>query len=76
MVSRQQQHGSHVLCEGLELVQEMIHENNDAPAEGIAEGKIAEFEARYDAIVRTATEEYADAPHPSIAGMGITFTNL
>lgn len=54
----------------------MIHENNDAPAEGIAEGKIAEFEARYDAIVRTATEEYADAPHPSIAGMGITFTNL
>ena len=44
LVSRQQQHGSHVLCEGLELVQEMIHENNDAPAEGIAEGKIAEFE--------------------------------
>lgn len=46
----------------LELIQEMIHENNLAPAEGIAEEKITEFEARYDAIVQTATKEYADNP--------------
>ena len=46
----------------LELIQEMIHENNLAPTEGIAEEKIAEFEARYDAIVQTATKEYADNP--------------
>lgn len=46
----------------LELIQEMIHENNLAPAEGIADEKIAEFEARYDAIVGTATKEYEDAP--------------
>ncbi len=31
----------------LELIQEMIHENNIAPAEGIAEEKIARFEERY-----------------------------
>ena len=30
----------------LKLIQEMIHENNTAPAEGIAGEKIAEFEAR------------------------------
>lgn len=45
----------------LELIQEMIHENNLAP-EGIADEKIAEFEARYDAIVQTATKEYEDEP--------------
>lgn len=48
--------------EMLELIQEMIHENNLAPAEGIAEERIAEFEARYDDIVRKATEEYIDTP--------------
>ena len=46
----------------LELIQEMIHENNISPAEGIADEKIAEFEARYDAIVQTATKEYEDTP--------------
>lgn len=46
----------------LTLIQEMIHENNIAPAEGIADEKIAEFEARYDAIVQTATKEYEDDP--------------
>ena len=45
----------------LELIQEMIHENNLAGAEGITEEKIAEFEARYDEIVRTATKEYESA---------------
>lgn len=39
----------------LEIIQEMIHENNLAGAEGIEEEKIAEFEAGYDDIVRTAT---------------------
>ncbi len=46
----------------LKLIQEMIHENNAAPAEGIAGQKIAEFEARYDAIVQTAAKEYEDNP--------------
>ncbi len=46
----------------LSLIQEMIHENNTAPAEGIEEEKIAEFESRYDAIVQTAAKEYEDAP--------------
>lgn len=46
----------------LALIQEMIHENNIAPAEGIADEKISEFEARYDAIVQTATKEYEDDP--------------
>lgn len=46
----------------LELIQEMIHENNQAPAEGIAEEKIAAFESRYDDIVNTATEEYENTP--------------
>ena len=46
----------------LELIQEMIHENNTAPAEGIAEEKISEFEARYDSIVQTAAKEYEDTP--------------
>lgn len=46
----------------LKLIQEMIHENNLAPAEGIAEEKIAEFEARYDSIVQTAAKEYENAP--------------
>lgn len=45
----------------LELIQEMIHENNLAP-EGMGDEKIAGFEARYDAIVRTAAEEYGDVP--------------
>lgn len=46
----------------LKLIQEMIHENNATSADGIAEEKIAEFEARYDAIVQTAKEEYENAP--------------
>ena len=46
----------------LALIQEMIHENNTAPTEGIAQEKIAGFEARYDSIVQTAAKEYADAP--------------
>ena len=46
----------------LELIREMIHENNIAPAEGTADEKIAEFETRYDAIVRTAAKEYEDDP--------------
>jgi len=46
----------------LELIQEMIHENNTAPAEGIQEGKISEFEGRYDSIVKTAAKEYGDTP--------------
>ncbi len=46
----------------LKLIQEMIHENNMAPAEGIAEEKIAGFEARYDSIVQTAAKEYEDSP--------------
>lgn len=46
----------------LELIQKMIHENNTAPAEGIAEEKIAELEAEYDAIVRKAAEEYENGP--------------
>lgn len=46
----------------LELIREMIHENNLAPADGIPDEKIAGFEARYDAIVRTATKEYEDEP--------------
>ena len=46
----------------LELIQEMIHENNTAPAEGIQEGKISEFEERYDSIVKTAAKEYGDTP--------------
>ena len=46
----------------LELIQEMIHENNISPPEGIAEEKISEFEARYDAVVQTAAQEYGDEP--------------
>ena len=46
----------------LALIQEMIHENNVAPAEKMEEEKIAEFEAKYDSIVRTATKEYEDNP--------------
>lgn len=46
----------------LTLIQEMIHENNLSPADGIKEEKIAEFEARYDAIVKKAGEEYEDTP--------------
>lgn len=42
----------------LKLIQEMIHENNISHAEGMTEEKIAEFEARYDAIVQTAAKEY------------------
>ena len=45
----------------LGLIQEMIHENNLSP-EGIAEEKISEFEARYDAVVQTAAREYEDEP--------------
>ena len=46
----------------LKLIQEMIHENSLALAEGIPEEKIAAFEARYDSIVQTATKEYEDTP--------------
>ena len=46
----------------LKLIQEMIHENNTAPAEGIADERIAEFEKRYDSIVQTASEEYEATP--------------
>lgn len=46
----------------LKLIQEMIHENNAAPAEGIADERIAEFEKRYDSIVQTASEEYEATP--------------
>lgn len=46
----------------LALIQEMIHENNIAPEEGISDNKIAGFEKRYDAIVGTATREYEDSP--------------
>lgn len=43
-------------------IQEMIHEDNTAPEEGIPCEKIAGFEARYDAIVQTAMKEYEDTP--------------
>lgn len=46
----------------LGLIQEMIHENNISPSDGIKEEKIAEFEARYDAIVKKAGEEYENSP--------------
>ena len=46
----------------LGLIQEMIHENNTAPAEGIPDERISEFEARYDAIVQTAAKEYEENP--------------
>ena len=46
----------------LALIQEMIHENNIAPQEGISDDKIAGFEKRYDAIVKTATKEYEETP--------------
>ena len=45
----------------LQLIQEMIHENNICE-DGVEEEKIAGFEARYDAIVRTAAQEYEDTP--------------
>ena len=46
----------------LALIQEMIHANNTAGEEGISEEMIAGFEERYDAIVKTATEEYEAVP--------------
>lgn len=46
----------------LDLIREMIHENNTASADGIADEKIAEFETRYDCIIQTAAEEYEDTP--------------
>lgn len=46
----------------LNLIRKMIHENNTAFADGIADEKIAEFEAEYDSIVQTAAEEYEDTP--------------
>lgn len=36
--------------------------NNTAPTDGMAEDKIADFEARYDSIVQTAKEEYEATP--------------
>ena len=47
--------------EMLDLIKEMIHENNISP-DGVSDQKIAEFEARYDAIVQKAGEEYTDNP--------------
>lgn len=44
----------------LGLIQEMIHESNLSPADGIKGEKIAGSEARYDAIVKKAGEEYED----------------
>lgn len=39
----------------------MIHENNLAPeGVGVADVKIAAFEARYDDIVQKAAKEYED----------------
>ena len=38
----------------------MTHKNNAAPAEEMPGEKIAEFEARYEAIVQTAAKEYED----------------
>lgn len=46
----------------LGVIQEMIHENNISPAEGIKEEKITAFEERYDAIVKKAGEEYEETP--------------
>ena len=46
----------------LALIQEMIHENNIAAADGMAAERIAGFEARYDSIVQTAKEEYEATP--------------
>ncbi len=46
----------------LELIQEMIHENNQTPADGIPDAKIAGFEAKYDEIVKTAAKEYEYNP--------------
>ncbi len=46
----------------LALILEMIHANNTAPAEGMAEEKITSFETRYDSIVQTAEEEYESTP--------------
>lgn len=46
----------------LELIQEMIHENNAAPAGMVSDEKIAGFEERYDTIVRKAAEEYGNTP--------------
>lgn len=47
----------------LELIREMVHENNHAPeGMGVTDEKIAEFEARYDAIVQTAAKEYENGP--------------
>lgn len=40
---------------------ELIHKNNIAPAEGIAE-KIAGFEERYDSLVQTAAKKYGVPP--------------
>lgn len=57
----------------LNLIQEMILNNNFAPAEGIANEKISNSEARYNAIVQTATKEYADNP-PSRNTIGIAIT--
>ncbi len=45
----------------LALIQKIIHENN-MTAEGMADEKIAAFEAKYDAIMQTATKEYEDEP--------------
>ena len=58
----------------LGLMQAMIHENNISPAEGIKEEKTVGFEARYDAIAKTAGEEYEYTRHQTIIGTDTTCT--
>lgn len=53
-----------------ELIQEMVHKNNTAPEEGIADEKIAGLEKRYDAIVQTARKNMKRLPHPIITVTG------
>ena len=45
------------------LIQEMIHCRNQAPPDSLPEEEVVrEFEARYDAILEKAQEEYEDVP--------------
>jgi len=48
-----------------ELIQEMIHETKQSRVEGaktIGDGKITDFEKRYDALLKLASEEYTKNP--------------
>lgn len=50
----------------LELIWEMIHENNTAPAERIVEKKISEFEVCYDSInLYQSLKEVSKKPKPA-----------